>query len=95
MSKEARRFQTICWLGFCLAPLATFAAAAQDQASGPTVIHETKHDVSPPLRDIVASLPATQPEASPRVIPLRLTSTGSEAPSSGSVRAGRFRPRRR
>ncbi|PYU88411.1 MAG: hypothetical protein DMG26_08460 [Acidobacteria bacterium] len=84
MSKEARRFQTICWLGFCLAPLAAFPAAAQDQASGPTVIHETKHDVSPPLRDIVASLPATQPEASPRVIPLRLTSTGSEAPSSGS-----------
>src|SRR3989475_3679448 len=84
MSKEARRFQPICWLGCCLHPLATFAAAAQDQASGPTVIHETKHDVSPPLRDIVASLPASQPAASPTVIPLRLTSTGSEATSSGS-----------
>src|SRR5438876_165972 len=84
MTREARRLQAICWLGFCLAPLATFPAAAQDQASGPTVIHETKHDVSPPLRDIVASLPASQPAASPSVIPLRLTSTGSEATSSGS-----------
>src|SRR2546426_14214 len=62
MRKQARRLDAICWLGFCLAPLAAFPAVAQAQASGPRVIQETKHDVSPPLRDIVASLPASEAE---------------------------------
>jgi hypothetical protein len=65
MRKEASCSSAMCLLAFCLAPL----AAAQEPASGPTVIQATKHDVSPPLRDLAASAPT----APTRSIPLRPT----------------------
>ncbi len=43
---------------------------AQDEHSGPEVIYEDHHDVSPPLRDIE---PIAPPEGLRRAIPLRLT----------------------
>src|SRR6516225_1572129 len=47
-------------------------ASAQEVSSKPVVIPPLAHDVSPPLRDIVASAPPEAPAAQ-RIIPLRAT----------------------
>lgn len=47
-------------------------AAAQEASSKPVVIPPLAHDVSPPLRDIVAAAPPAAPAAQ-RIIPLRAT----------------------
>src|SRR5215472_5587437 len=47
-------------------------AAAQEASSKPVVIPPLAHDVSPPLRDIVAATPP-EAHAAQRIIPLRAT----------------------
>ncbi len=71
MSKPVSCFSAICSLGSCLALLAASTEAAQEPASGPIVIHAAKQDVSPPLRDMVASMPAAGVEPARHVISLR------------------------
>ena len=71
MGKAVSCFSSIRSLGSCLVLLAASTAAAQEPASGPIVIHATQHDVSPPLRDIVATVPSIAVEGPSRVIPLR------------------------
>lgn len=77
----------------CFAIFSTTPALAQDQQSGPIVIHELKHDVSAPLRDI--AIPAQPGTGAPYLAPLAqptgpmLTSSEpdsvAEAPSGSST----------
>jgi len=71
MSRELRSFSAIFSRVLGLALLLTVRAPAQQQSSGPIVIHESEHDVSPTLRDIVARMPAPGARAPAHVIPLR------------------------
>src|SRR5260370_5842357 len=58
MSKHLTSFATQVLLGGCLAFLPASSAQAQTGQANPTVVHNVKHDVSAPLRNLAPSFRA-------------------------------------
>src|SRR5713101_3137526 len=55
MSKGLARFSALLLFGVSLGFLSAPSAGAQAGQANPTLIHDVKHDVSPPLRNLSAS----------------------------------------
>src|SRR5258708_3140540 len=59
MSKILARFSALLLFGVSLGFLSAPSAGAKAGKANPTLIHDVKHDVSPPLRNLSASVQAS------------------------------------
>src|SRR5438034_1259044 len=87
--KKPMIYSSTILLGICLLPALPLPAFAQSRISRPVVIPEVKHDVSPPLRDLVSrESPVTKNRIAllnpTRIVPLAPGSVAQAADSLAS-----------